>query len=203
MSDIKITYFNVKALAEATRLLLKYGGIDFVDNRFEHSEWAELKPNMPFGQVPIYEENGKTAHQSVAIARYAAKKVNLVGDDDWENLEIDAIVDTINDFRGKIAAYNYEQDPAIKEARKGPLFQETIPYYLEKFEQIAKDNNGHFAVGKLTWADFFFVGLLDYLNHMVGKNLIEDSPNLQKVVENVTSIPNVKAWIDSRPQTDL
>lgn len=55
---------------------------------------------MPFGQVPIYEENGKIAHQSVAIARYVAKKVKLVGDDDWENLEIDAIVDTINDFRG-------------------------------------------------------------------------------------------------------
>lgn len=55
---------------------------------------------MPFGQTPVLEENGKLAHQSVAIARYIAKKVKLVGNNDWEDLEIDAIVDTINDFRG-------------------------------------------------------------------------------------------------------
>lgn len=54
---------------------------------------------MPFGQVPVLEHNGKLAHQSVAIARYLAKQVNLVGKDIWEDLEIDAIVDTINDFR--------------------------------------------------------------------------------------------------------
>lgn len=54
---------------------------------------------MPFGQVPVLEVNEKMAHQHIAIARYLAKQVQLVGKDDWENLEIDAIVDTINDFR--------------------------------------------------------------------------------------------------------
>lgn len=54
---------------------------------------------MPFGQTPILTVDGKIANQSVAIARYAAKKVKLVGSNDWEDLEIDAIVDTINDFR--------------------------------------------------------------------------------------------------------
>lgn len=43
--NIKLTYFNVKALAEPTRMLLKYGGIDFVDSRVERygSAWDELK----------------------------------------------------------------------------------------------------------------------------------------------------------------
>lgn len=50
--------------------------------------------------MPLYEENGKVACQSIAIARYIAKKVKLVGANDWEDLEIDGIVDTINDFRG-------------------------------------------------------------------------------------------------------
>lgn len=54
---------------------------------------------MPFGQVPILEVDGKVAHQSVAISRYLAKKVGLVGADDWENLEIDSMVDTITDMR--------------------------------------------------------------------------------------------------------
>lgn len=54
---------------------------------------------MPFGQLPVYEEDSKRIGQSNAIARYIAKKVNLHGNSDWEDLEIDAIVDTIEDFK--------------------------------------------------------------------------------------------------------
>lgn len=54
---------------------------------------------MPFGQVPILEYDGKVVNQSVAIARYVAKQVKLVGKNDWEDLEIDGIVDTIVDLR--------------------------------------------------------------------------------------------------------
>lgn len=54
---------------------------------------------MPFGQVPVLEIDGKKVHQSIAICRYLAKQVKLAGDNDWENLEIDAIVDTVNDLR--------------------------------------------------------------------------------------------------------
>ncbi|GJQ79690.1 hypothetical protein Trydic_g5838 [Trypoxylus dichotomus] len=204
MSEIKLTYFSAKALAEAIRMLLKYGGIDFVDARIERfgAEWPEVKPNMPFGQLPILKENDKIGHQSVALTRYVAKKVKLVGNDDWENLEIDSIVDTINDFRGKIANYYYQKNEVVKEALKQPLYEQTIPYYMEKFEQIAKQNNGHFALGRLTWADFYFVGMHEYLNTMVGTNLYENYPNLNKVIENVFSIPAVKAWVEARPVTE-
>lgn len=49
--------------------------------------------------MPILEYNGKVYHQSLAICRYLAKKVKLIGKDDEEDLEIDAAVDTVNDFR--------------------------------------------------------------------------------------------------------
>lgn len=54
---------------------------------------------MPFGQVPILEIDGKVIHQSMAITRYLAKLVKLVGKDDMEALEIDSVVDTVNDLR--------------------------------------------------------------------------------------------------------
>lgn len=54
---------------------------------------------MPFGQMPVLEFDGKKVHQSVAICRYLAKQVGLSGANDFENLEIDMVVDTINDFR--------------------------------------------------------------------------------------------------------
>lgn len=114
----KLTYFPVKALGEPSRLLFSYGGIEFEDVRIPITEWPKHKPcktnktinqrvfnesrifsAAPFGQMPILEHNGKVMHQSMAIARYVAKQVKLVGKDDWENLQIDAVVDTINDLR--------------------------------------------------------------------------------------------------------
>lgn len=51
------------------------------------------------GQIPILDVDGKRVHQSIAIARFVAKRVGLAGATDWENLLIDVAVDTINDFR--------------------------------------------------------------------------------------------------------
>ncbi|KAI4471544.1 glutathione s-transferase [Holotrichia oblita] len=203
MSEIKYTYFDAKAAGEAIRLLMKYGCIDFIDNRISFEDWPKVKSTMPYRQVPILEIDGKMAHQSTAIARYFAKRVKLVGNNAWEDMEIDAVVDTINDFTSKIQACFYEQDAAVKESRKGPLFEDTIPFYIGKFEELAKNNNGYLALGKLTWADFCFVGIVDYLNKLTETNLIADCPNLKKVIENVTSIPSIKAWTIVRPKTDL
>ncbi|KAK5640387.1 hypothetical protein RI129_011198 [Pyrocoelia pectoralis] len=186
----KLTYFAVKALGEPIRFLLHYGNIEFEDYRFENENWPEIKPHMPFGQTP-----------SIAICRYLAKKVKLAGANDLEDLEIDAIVDTINDLRLKIATYHYETDEGIKESSKKTLLEETIPYYLTRLEAIVKKNNGHLAVGKLTWADVYFVALLDYLDSMMKINLITDSPNLQVLQKNVLNLPGIKEWVAKRPVT--
>lgn len=54
---------------------------------------------MPFGHLPVIEVDGKKGAQSIAIARYVAKMAKLTGANDWEDLEIDAIVDTLNDIK--------------------------------------------------------------------------------------------------------
>lgn len=60
---------------------------------------------MPFGQMPILEYEGKVINQSRAITRYVAKQVKLVGKDDWENAEIDAAVDNVDDLRESKSRY--------------------------------------------------------------------------------------------------
>lgn len=54
---------------------------------------------MPMLQMPVLEVDGQRIHQSMAIARYAAKRAGLTGANDWESLLIDVAADTINDFR--------------------------------------------------------------------------------------------------------
>lgn len=54
---------------------------------------------MPMGQMPVLEVDGKRVHQSLAMCRYVAKQIGLAGNDALEDLQVDAIVDTINEFR--------------------------------------------------------------------------------------------------------
>lgn len=121
---------------------------------------------MPFGQVPVLEINEKKTHQSVAISRYLAKILQLAGTDDFEDLEIDSIVDTVTDLRSskqllhsgactyetialflEIAAYNMKQMGNEKDALREVLKKETIPYYVARFNAIAE--SGYMALGKV------------------------------------------------------
>lgn len=44
---------------------------------------------------------------------------------------------------------SYEPDDDVKEKKLVTLNSEVIPFYLEKLEDIARDNGGHLALGKV------------------------------------------------------
>ncbi|XP_078037760.1 uncharacterized protein LOC144470457 [Augochlora pura] len=200
MPTYKLTYFPVSALGEPIRFLLSYGGAEFEDYRFERKDWPKLKPEMPFGQVPVLEVDGKKVAQSVAISRYLAKQFGLAGKNDWEALEIDVIVDTIHDLRSKIAAFAYESNETVKE-EKLKVAKELVPYYLERLDAEVKKNGGYFVGGALTWADITFVSILEYLNFMMKSDIIEKFDNLKQLNEKVRKVPAIKSWIEKRPES--
>jgi glutathione S-transferase len=53
---------------------------------------------MPLNQLPLLEVGDRKFIQSKAIGRFVAKKVGLIGENDLENLEIDGVVDTVDEF---------------------------------------------------------------------------------------------------------
>lgn len=51
----KLTYFDIQAFGEPIRFLLKYGGIEFEDNRIQFSDWPQLKSSeWPLRFMVIY-----------------------------------------------------------------------------------------------------------------------------------------------------
>ena len=60
-----------------------------------------------------------------------------------------------------------------------------------------------FLIFQLSWADIYFTAILDYLNYMTKSDLVANHPNLQRVVDNVTSIESIRSWIDKRPKTEI
>ncbi|XP_047521484.1 glutathione S-transferase 2-like [Pieris napi] len=204
MPDVKYYYFPVKALGESVRLLLAYGGQDFEDKRISEEDWPAFKPSTPFGQMPVLEIDGKAYAQSTALSRYLGRKYGLSGANAEEDLEIDQNVDFANDVRAKAATVEYETDEELKAKKHVEFTKNVYPELLEKLDKIIKKNNGHIAAGKLTWADFVFAGMFDYLKAMLRiPDLEKKYPSYQQVVDAVYTLPKLQVYIKNAPKTEI
>ncbi|KAK0182027.1 hypothetical protein PV327_000199 [Microctonus hyperodae] len=202
MTTYKLTYFNITGLGEPIRYLLSYGGIKFEDQRVSFEEWPALKPKMPLGQMPVLEIDGKQYNQSKAIMRFLGKKFNLYGSDDYEALEIDAAADSADDMRQAISSYHWEEDAEHKKKMKDGAFKK-MAFLLDKLEEQVKKNGGYLVRGKLSWADILYAALCDYLCNILGYNVNKDHVELKKLVDKVAATPNIKAYLDKRPKTQM
>ncbi|KAE8573026.1 glutathione S-transferase isoform X2 [Halyomorpha halys] len=158
---------------------------------------------MPFGKVPVLEIDGKKVHQSTAICRYLGKQAKLAGKNDWEALQIDVAVDTLHDMRLAIINYWYDENEESRAKKQGPLMNEILPFYLSKFDELVKENNGYLANGQLSWGDLYFVAASEYSIKMIEFDFYEQYENLKRLRDNVLSIPQIQEWMNKRPKTDI
>lgn len=52
----------------------------------------------------------------------------------------------------ELAKHEYEKDEKKKAEIKGPLLNETVPYYMKKLDAQVKNNNGYLANSKVLYA---------------------------------------------------
>ncbi|KAK2499963.1 hypothetical protein MC885_012135 [Smutsia gigantea] len=113
MPNYKLIYFNMRGRAEIIRYIFAYLDIKYEDHRIEQSDWPEIKPMLPFGKIPILEVDGLNLHQSLAIARYLTKSTDLAGKTELEQCQVDAIVDTLDDFMSRFPWAEKKQDTKV------------------------------------------------------------------------------------------
>lgn len=75
-----LTYFPIRGRAEPARLIAAEGQIKITNKTETFQSFAAVKGTTPFGQLPVLEsEDGSLKlAQSMTIARFLAKKANLV-----------------------------------------------------------------------------------------------------------------------------
>ncbi|XP_050677216.1 glutathione S-transferase 2-like isoform X2 [Leptidea sinapis] len=203
MENVTVYYFPVKAMGESIRMLLAYGGQEFEDKRIGKDDWPAYKESMPFGQMPVLEINGKKYAQTVAIARLLGRKYGLVGDDIEQDFEIDQNVDFFTDIRLKAAGVFHETDEKIKNRMHDELLNNYYPKALKKLDEIVAQNDGHIALGKLSWGDFVIAGMYDCFKMILKMpDLDEKYPNIKRIKNTVLSIPKVKEFCDAAPKCD-
>lgn len=91
----------------------------------------------------------------------------------------------------------------MKVEKKKILHEEILPHFITIFDKLAETNNGYLAVNRLTWADLFFTACTKYFSGFAEVDILENAPNLRKVVENVMKIENIKRWVERRPKSNF
>ena len=144
--------------------------------------------------------------QSMTIARYLAKEFNLAGKNGLEQAKADMVVDCVTDLLNALVLIYKEKDEAKKEELQKVCHEQTLPNAMKVLTGILTDNGGKFFVGtSLTWADII---VADFLHNFKlrggdGVKLLDEFKALKGHMESVMALPNIKKWIETRPETTM
>ena len=90
MNHSRLSYFELRGWAEAIRVLLHATQAEFEDHRVvSANEWEALKPELPFGGLPIFETCGVLVCESHAILRYLGKTLTPGTHNDLDCSQLD------------------------------------------------------------------------------------------------------------------
>jgi len=203
MVNYKITYFGARGRAETARQILSYAGVPFEDNRIDFAQWGSLKQNMPFGQIPILEVDGKMLAQSATINRYLARQFGLAGSNDWEAAKIDELNDGLVDTMANIRPWFQEKDPEKKKLLWAQLETDHFKPMLERYNKfLAANGTGYFVGSKISWFDITFAETISNWQEK-SPSLVQPYPALIEFANKIRSNPNLKKWIENRPKSDF
>ncbi|XP_043530343.1 hematopoietic prostaglandin D synthase-like isoform X1 [Chiloscyllium plagiosum] len=199
MPNYKLTYFKIRGRAETARYIFAYSGINYEDNTVDIMDWPDVKQSLLFRQIPILKVDKTEINQSTAIARYLARETGLAGKTNLEQAQVDAIVDTINDFMNMFPWT--EKDPSVKQKITEDVFANNIPLLLDGLSKLLGDQMW-FVGDSVTWADFHWAVCSITLTNL-NVDVLHNYPKLLALKERVEALPKIAAWIERRPKTPL
>jgi len=208
---VVLYYFDFRGRAEAVRLILHYGGIAFEDKRLTQEEWGARKEKGefcgPFGQMPWAEIDGEIIAQSKALLRFAAREAGTFGETDFETAMADSLVDSQVEILEKLGKALFSTDDDAAE-QKEQVMSVTIPEYLGKLEKTLGANDGgkgYFVGKKITHADFAAFAFNETLVKLAADkgDLLESFPLLKAHSERIMALPQLKEYLESRPDTQF
>lgn len=198
MSKPRLTYFDAPvSRGEECRLALHLAGIDFDDVRINGAEWPTLKPQTPYGGLPVLELPGHAplAHSN-AILVLIGRRHGLHPADDLEAARHEGMMQHVEDLRSVVSPTIRMGDAEKKAAREA-----LVAGYLPAWAHAAERNilAGPFFGGekihvvdlKLHMAVRWFIG--GKVDHIPAR-IFADYPRLIGVHDAVRDHPGVKSW---------
>jgi glutathione S-transferase len=200
MSKPKLIYFDSPvSRGEECRLALHLAGVDFEDVRITRGDWAALKPQTPFGSLPVLELPGRPPlGQSNAILVLIGRQHGLHPRDDFEAARHEAVMSHVEDLRAHVGPTLRIAEESEKKKARAALAESYLPAWAGYAERQIADAGPFFAGSKLHVVDlklhravhWFASGTVDYIPATVFSPFLK----LKRVYEAVRDHEGVKAW---------
>lgn len=196
--SLKLCYWDVRALGEIPRYLLRYSGQVWEDDRLAigtFGKWQAEKftlgldlPNLPYlidGDIKVT--------QSVAITRYLGRKFGLVpGDDEKDIVKCEMIEQEAVDLRSAFQKLCLEKEDY--EGKK-LAYLDGMEKKLEILDKYIGD--GPFVLGeKLTYVDFMLYEYVSQIRKMAPER-VDSAVNIGRLLKAVEDLPQLQEHFNS------
>jgi len=227
MPSYKLVYFDARGVVETTRLMFAASKTPFEDFRYpltfgvpgdfstmKRDEFDAAKANgelvASMGLLPALEIDGTVrVGQSKPIERFVAKQSGLMGSNDIEAFQIDAMVQNIQDFKDAYQKVRAISDADEKKAAMEKWFSEDFPAKVALAEKTVPAGKGPWLIGsKVSYADiawFQFVAAPQgfYDNTEGAKAAYASCTRIKAAMEAVGALPEIQEWLAKRPDTPV
>lgn len=222
MPGLKLQYFDIRGLAETSRMLLAIAKQEYVDARFDLSfgtpgDFSTIKReafdtakaggelDASLGKLPFLEVDGVKIGQSKAIERYISREFGLMGSTPVEAAQIDAIAECAIDIKQAYQKVRGISDAAEKEVGMTKWFAEDLPGMVVLVEKALGAGPGPFFVGdKISYADVVMYQLLaaplGFFDNTEGAAAaFAACPKIKAAMEATGANAELQEWIAKRP----
>lgn len=193
----ELLYFPLRGRAEPIRLVFKAAGVAFTNTGV--TNWPELKPKTPLGQLPVLVERSEAGErqiaQSGAIIRHLARVFGLYGDNEADMTTADMVAETVNDWRAKFAPVVFKAFMNTSEDVIAKYWSD-LPGTLRQLASLLKPS-GYFVADKVTFADLLAFDTIDG-NLGLNADCLNDFPDLRAFYDRVAAHENIKTYLAER-----
>ncbi|KAM4872625.1 glutathione S-transferase Mu 1-like [Thomomys bottae] len=192
-------YWDIRGFVHAIRLLLEYTDSSYEEKLYtmgdapdyDRSQWLseKFKLGLDFPNLPYLIDGAHRITQSNAILRYIARKHNLCGETEEENIRIDILENQVWDIRIQHVELCY--NPDYEKLR--PEFLEGLPDKMKLLSQFL-GKRPWFAGNKITFVDFLAYDVLD-VHRVFEPKCLDAFPNLKDFISRFEGLKKISAYM--------
>ena len=199
MAKPKLIYFDAPvSRGEECRLALHIAGVDFEDVRIKFDAWPALKPQTPYGAMPVLELPGQAplAHTN-AILLLIGRRHSLHPSDDIEAARHEGMMQHVEDLRGVVGP-TLRMAEAERKAAREAIAANYLPAWAQAAEKNIPAAGPFFGGAKVNVVDlklhmavrWFIGGKVDH----IPATIFAGYPKLMRVHDAVRDHAGVKGW---------
>jgi glutathione S-transferase len=204
MSSVRLTYFDFAgSRGEECRIALHLAGVAFEDVRVAQRDWPALKPQMPFGAMPVLEMPGHPplAHSN-AILVLIGRLHGLHPADPYEAARHEALMCAAEELRHTITPTLRITDPERKRAARESLAANELRDWGGHVERQLGGSGPFVGGAALQVADLKLYMVARWLTagslEHVPVTVLDHCPRLLALHRAVGEHAGVKAWLARR-----